>query len=47
VNHFWFLIRWLHLLAMECDFVVVGIGVEPRVGLAECAGLALENGVCV
>jgi 3-phenylpropionate/trans-cinnamate dioxygenase ferredoxin reductase subunit len=33
--------------AIECDFVVVGIGVVPRIGLAEQAGLATENGVAV
>jgi 3-phenylpropionate/trans-cinnamate dioxygenase ferredoxin reductase subunit len=32
---------------VECDFVVVGIGVVPRVGLAEAAGLTVENGVQV
>ena len=30
---------------LEADFVVVGVGVEPRVGLAEAAGLELDNGV--
>jgi 3-phenylpropionate/trans-cinnamate dioxygenase ferredoxin reductase subunit len=30
---------------IECDFVVIGIGVVPRVGLAEAAGLTVENGV--
>jgi 3-phenylpropionate/trans-cinnamate dioxygenase ferredoxin reductase component len=32
---------------IECDFVVVGIGVAPRVGLAEEAGLYTDNGVVV
>jgi len=32
---------------IECDFVVVGIGVVPRVELADAAGLALENGIAV
>jgi 3-phenylpropionate/trans-cinnamate dioxygenase ferredoxin reductase subunit len=32
---------------LECDFVVVGVGVEPRVRLAERAGLAVDNGVLV
>jgi 3-phenylpropionate/trans-cinnamate dioxygenase ferredoxin reductase subunit len=30
---------------IEADFVVVGVGVEPRVGLAQAAGLKLDNGV--
>jgi 3-phenylpropionate/trans-cinnamate dioxygenase ferredoxin reductase subunit len=30
---------------LEADFVVVGVGVEPRVGLAQAAGLDLDNGV--
>jgi len=33
--------------ALECDFVVVGVGVAPRVGLATRAGLAVDNGVLV
>jgi 3-phenylpropionate/trans-cinnamate dioxygenase ferredoxin reductase subunit len=32
---------------LECDFVVVGVGVAPRVGLATRAGLAVDNGVLV
>jgi 3-phenylpropionate/trans-cinnamate dioxygenase ferredoxin reductase subunit len=32
---------------VDCDFVVVGIGVEPRIGLAARAGIAVENGVLV
>ncbi len=32
---------------VDCDFVVVGIGVAPRVGLAERAGLDVDNGVLV
>jgi 3-phenylpropionate/trans-cinnamate dioxygenase ferredoxin reductase subunit len=32
---------------VACDFVVVGIGVEPRTELAGRAGLALENGIRV
>jgi 3-phenylpropionate/trans-cinnamate dioxygenase ferredoxin reductase component len=31
--------------SIECDFVVVGVGVSPRTGLAEDAGLDLDNGV--
>jgi 3-phenylpropionate/trans-cinnamate dioxygenase ferredoxin reductase component len=30
---------------IEADFVVVGVGVEPRVGLAQGAGLKVDNGV--
>jgi 3-phenylpropionate/trans-cinnamate dioxygenase ferredoxin reductase component len=32
---------------VECDFVVVGIGVVPRTALAEAAGLTIENGIAV
>jgi apoptosis-inducing factor 3 len=32
---------------LECDLLVVGIGVEPRVELAKEAGLALDRGVVV
>ncbi len=32
---------------VECDFAVIGVGVLPRVGLAEAAGLTVENGVQV
>jgi 3-phenylpropionate/trans-cinnamate dioxygenase ferredoxin reductase subunit len=31
--------------SIECDFVVVGVGVSPRTELAEAAGLELDNGV--
>ena len=30
---------------VECDFVVVGVGVQPRIALAARAGIAIENGV--
>jgi 3-phenylpropionate/trans-cinnamate dioxygenase ferredoxin reductase subunit len=33
--------------ALECDFVVVGVGVEPRTGLAAAAGIAVDNGILV
>jgi 3-phenylpropionate/trans-cinnamate dioxygenase ferredoxin reductase subunit len=32
---------------IPCDFVVVGVGVEPRTALAERAGIAVEDGVLV
>jgi 3-phenylpropionate/trans-cinnamate dioxygenase ferredoxin reductase component len=32
---------------VECDFVVVGVGVVPRVDLARAAGLEIDNGVVV
>jgi 3-phenylpropionate/trans-cinnamate dioxygenase ferredoxin reductase subunit len=32
---------------IDCDFVVVGIGVEPRTRLASEAGIAVENGILV
>jgi 3-phenylpropionate/trans-cinnamate dioxygenase ferredoxin reductase subunit len=32
---------------IECDFAVIGIGVMPRVTLAEAAGLTVENGIQV
>ena len=33
--------------SIETEFVVVGIGVVPRTGLAESAGLRIDNGVLV
>jgi 3-phenylpropionate/trans-cinnamate dioxygenase ferredoxin reductase component len=33
--------------AIVCDTVVAGVGATPRTGLAEAAGLAVENGVLV
>ena len=33
--------------SVECDFVVVGVGVVPRSGLAQAAGLEVENGIVV
>jgi 3-phenylpropionate/trans-cinnamate dioxygenase ferredoxin reductase component len=32
---------------LECDFAVVGVGVEPRTGLAAQAGIAVDNGILV
>ncbi|HET9102565.1 MAG TPA: FAD-dependent oxidoreductase [Solirubrobacteraceae bacterium] len=32
---------------VQCDFAVVGVGVVPRVALAQAAGLSLENGIVV
>jgi len=32
---------------LACDFVVVGVGVEPRTRLAAAAGLAVDNGILV
>jgi 3-phenylpropionate/trans-cinnamate dioxygenase ferredoxin reductase subunit len=33
--------------SVECDFVVVGVGVAPRIGLARDAGVDVENGIVV
>ncbi len=32
---------------LDCDFVVVGVGVTPRTALAEQAGIAVNNGILV
>jgi 3-phenylpropionate/trans-cinnamate dioxygenase ferredoxin reductase subunit len=32
---------------LDCDFVVVGVGVMPRIALAEQAGIAVGNGILV
>ena len=33
--------------SIDCDFVVVGVGVSPRVQIAEASGIAVDNGVLV
>ena len=33
--------------ALDCDFVVVGVGVKPRIELAEQAGIAVGDGILV
>ena len=33
--------------ALDCDFVVVGVGVQPRTALAAQAGIAVDNGIAV
>jgi 3-phenylpropionate/trans-cinnamate dioxygenase ferredoxin reductase subunit len=32
---------------IDCDFVVVGVGVVPRTALGEAAGIAVDNGIVV
>lgn len=32
---------------LDCDYVVIGAGVRPRVELADSAGLAVDNGIVV
>jgi len=32
---------------IDCDFVVVGVGAVPNTGLAQAAGLAVDNGILV
>jgi len=34
-------------LRLECDFVVVGIGIEPAVDMLEGSGVVVDNGVVV
>ena len=38
---------WRTGSAVEADLLVVGLGVEPRTGLAEAAGLEVDDGVLV
>jgi apoptosis-inducing factor 3 len=33
--------------SIECDVVVLGVGVKPRIALAEAAGLTIDNGIVV
>jgi len=33
--------------AIDCDFVVMGVGVKPAVAIAEQAGLAMDRGISV
>jgi 3-phenylpropionate/trans-cinnamate dioxygenase ferredoxin reductase subunit len=33
--------------ALACDFVVIGVGVQPRIRLAAGAGIAIEDGILV
>ena len=33
--------------SLPCDFVVVGVGAVPRIGLAQDAGATIENGIVV
>jgi 3-phenylpropionate/trans-cinnamate dioxygenase ferredoxin reductase subunit len=40
-------VRTSHGRTLDCDFVVVGIGVEPRTGLATRAGLDVADGILV
>jgi 3-phenylpropionate/trans-cinnamate dioxygenase ferredoxin reductase component len=40
-------VRTLDGRELDCDFVVVGVGVQPRTGLAAQAGLAIDNGILV
>jgi 3-phenylpropionate/trans-cinnamate dioxygenase ferredoxin reductase subunit len=34
-------------LRLDCDFVIVGIGIEPAVELAEGSGIEVDNGIIV
>ena len=34
-------------VVIDCDFVVVGVGVTPRTALAEAAGISVDDGIIV
>jgi 3-phenylpropionate/trans-cinnamate dioxygenase ferredoxin reductase subunit len=36
-----------HGARIECDFVVVGVGIEPAVDVVEGSGVAIDNGILV
>lgn len=42
-----YVVRTRNAAALECDIVVVGIGINPNIELAQAAGLATGNGVIV
>jgi len=40
-------VRTSHGDTIDCDFAVIGVGVEPRTALAAGAGIAVDNGIVV
>jgi 3-phenylpropionate/trans-cinnamate dioxygenase ferredoxin reductase subunit len=40
-------VRTSHGDTIDCDFAVIGVGVEPRTALASEAGIAVDNGILV
>ena len=40
-------VRTAERSTIDCDFVVVGVGVTPRTALAEAAGIEVDNGILV